>query len=644
MKTKQLTGFLEKAPADSGYDGTFILSTQSVDRDGDILDIDGWDLENFKKNPIALWQHDHKNPVGVWENIRFEADRLVADLKLGSTRLAEMTRQLIQDGILKAVSVGFKALEGEPRNEDRPWSGYHFTKQELLEASLVSVPANQEALLLSKSLELSDEELSAIFCDRTNPQDKSVDEDLIKRARSLSGKSAENPKLISNNEDKTMTLSERIKAKQAEIARLREELSAATEKYAEEATDENRETVEAFAGKIEEIETQLKTLEKAETAITASIAAPISKGNQATGVVQTVKDYGPGELIFRQAAVKWLGWTTNRPDAEIIRERYPNDKGLQAITKADSVPGDTTTTAWAESLLETQVESFIDLLANNSVFGALRGPGLSLNFNGAGSIKIPARTTTKTPPGAFVGEGAPIPVKELSFTSQTLTRHKMGVIVTMTEELIDATNSQIEAIVRQAILDDTGKTLDGILLDATAGSAIRPAGLLNGVTTTTSAGATSANIITDLKALLAPFNTDDAGKNLRIIINPQRLLGLATVVNAVGQMQFAEEVSRGQLMGIPLIVSANVATDAVHCVNAGELVYAYDGPMFMESNTATLHMEDTTPLEIVSGAPVTADPVRSLFQTYVRGIRMILPVTWAMRRSSQVSGLDTVAW
>jgi HK97 family phage major capsid protein/HK97 family phage prohead protease len=503
MKTKHIVGQITKA-AGSEYDGTFVLSTDSVDRYGDVIEQNGWDLENFKRNPVALWMHDQRNPIGSWANIRVETNRLVADLKLASTNLARLARQLIDDGVLKAVSVGFLPKEAARLDEKDPSSGYLIKSAELLEVSLVSVPANQDALMIAKSLGLTDDELATVFEDHAPPAGKSADPAILERARSLlSGKSAGvTPKSTPIQEDKPMTLSERIQAKQKEMVALRDELTLAAEKYADDPSDENREAVEAFTGQIEATEKQLSTLESAEKNL-AAVAVQRSQA-QAPAVVQSVKNYEPGELIVRQAVVNYLAHEQHKSISEVIRERYRNDKGLEAVmTKAAAAPGDTTTSAWAASLLDDQVAGFVDLLANNSVYGALRAVGMSLNFSGYGSIKIPSRTSTKTPAGGFVGEGGAIPVKELSFTSQTLTRHKMGVIVTMTDELADATNGQIETIVRQAILDETSKALDGVLLDASAASTTRPIGLKNGVSHPASAGTTAANIIADLKTLLS---------------------------------------------------------------------------------------------------------------------------------------------
>jgi hypothetical protein len=49
----------------AGGDGLdFVLSDATVDRYGDIIDAKGWDLTNFKKNPIALFGHSSASRSG----------------------------------------------------------------------------------------------------------------------------------------------------------------------------------------------------------------------------------------------------------------------------------------------------------------------------------------------------------------------------------------------------------------------------------------------------------------------------------------------------------------------------------------------------------------------------------------------------
>ena len=134
----------------------FIMSTASTDRMGDVIEQDGWDLRPFKQNPIALFQHNADKPIGVWEDVRVEAGKLTGRLKLaarGTSQFLDELHALIEQRILKAVSVGFRPLKHEPLEKG---GGYRFLKQELMECSLVSIPANSEALSIAKSMEVRD--------------------------------------------------------------------------------------------------------------------------------------------------------------------------------------------------------------------------------------------------------------------------------------------------------------------------------------------------------------------------------------------------------------------------------------------------------------------------------------------------------
>ena len=127
----------------------FVMSDESVDRVGDVIRANGWDLTDFNKNPVALWGHDHQKPIGTWENVRVVGKRLVGRLKLakaGTSAEIDTIRSLIEQRILKAVSVGFQPIEAKPMEK-----GYEFIKSKLHECSLVSIPANANALAIAKS-------------------------------------------------------------------------------------------------------------------------------------------------------------------------------------------------------------------------------------------------------------------------------------------------------------------------------------------------------------------------------------------------------------------------------------------------------------------------------------------------------------
>ncbi|MBR1276108.1 HK97 family phage prohead protease [Bradyrhizobium sp. AUGA SZCCT0283] len=148
----------------SSADGLdFILSDATVDRYGDSIDPTGWDLRNFLRNPIAQFGHQSSFPIGTWKNLQVKdgalRGRLVMAPKGTSDRIDEI-RALIEAGVLKAVSVGFRPIESEPLVKS---GGTRYIKSELVECSLVSVPANPNALQVSKMLGVSKETLNMVF-------------------------------------------------------------------------------------------------------------------------------------------------------------------------------------------------------------------------------------------------------------------------------------------------------------------------------------------------------------------------------------------------------------------------------------------------------------------------------------------------
>ncbi len=122
-------------------------STESVDRDGDIIEVGGWELDNFRKNPVLLWAHNYDiPPVGKVLWVKQENKALKFKAKFADTQMASEIWRLYKDGYLNAFSVGFLPLETE--NEERDGNQIRvFKRQELLEISAVPVPANPEALV-----------------------------------------------------------------------------------------------------------------------------------------------------------------------------------------------------------------------------------------------------------------------------------------------------------------------------------------------------------------------------------------------------------------------------------------------------------------------------------------------------------------
>jgi len=161
------TQHVTKAGVQSADDPmTFILSDETVDRVGDVIRASGWQLGNFRKNPVALFGHDHSFPIGEWKNVRVVGTQLLGTLKLaaeGTSARIDEIRSLLEQRILKAVSVGFSIKDYEPMDKAEPYGGWEIKKAELHETSVVSVPANPSAVLLAKTMGISDETRSIVF-------------------------------------------------------------------------------------------------------------------------------------------------------------------------------------------------------------------------------------------------------------------------------------------------------------------------------------------------------------------------------------------------------------------------------------------------------------------------------------------------
>ncbi|MEP3634091.1 MAG: HK97 family phage prohead protease [Shimia thalassica] len=110
-----------------------LWKTTDGDRHGDAIRTDQFDTSEYRKNPVVLWAHDHTQPIGKATSLIHEGDELRAEFTFGTSAKAREVADNVKAGILNAVSVGFRALSDGVL--------------ELLEFSIVSVPANAAALI-----------------------------------------------------------------------------------------------------------------------------------------------------------------------------------------------------------------------------------------------------------------------------------------------------------------------------------------------------------------------------------------------------------------------------------------------------------------------------------------------------------------
>lgn len=141
-------GIIEKAAKLSEGEVEFVVSTNALDAHGERIDVDGIDIKEYKKNPVVLWGHDGFNlPIAKATKIWKESGKLMARAKFYlKDDFARKVYEYIVDGYLNAVSIGGMVKEW---GED----GMTIKALNMKEFSVVSIPANQEALVASKSLD-----------------------------------------------------------------------------------------------------------------------------------------------------------------------------------------------------------------------------------------------------------------------------------------------------------------------------------------------------------------------------------------------------------------------------------------------------------------------------------------------------------
>ena len=155
---------------------TAVVSTESVDRDGDIIRQAHWDLNHFKAHPILLSSHNYRglqNQIGEWTAMGVSENKLVGEakyyIKEGNPE-ADWGFKLASKG-RAAFSVGFVPDMSKAKSIDSNGNlSYEFMGQELLEVSQVTVPSNADALQTFKSIGLHPE-LEAIVTEIMDDMD-----------------------------------------------------------------------------------------------------------------------------------------------------------------------------------------------------------------------------------------------------------------------------------------------------------------------------------------------------------------------------------------------------------------------------------------------------------------------------------------
>jgi len=173
-KFELISGFsVEKAGESDELRIVGYANTTTKDRVGDVVAMEAWTkggIDNYKLNPIILAYHNHSRPIGVAESLSIDEKGLKITARI--SKAAGEIYQLVQEGILKAFSIGFQVKDAD---YDSATDIFVIKDLELLEVSVVSVPANQDSLFsVSKGFDSEADYLE--FKKSFNPPEENLEE------------------------------------------------------------------------------------------------------------------------------------------------------------------------------------------------------------------------------------------------------------------------------------------------------------------------------------------------------------------------------------------------------------------------------------------------------------------------------------
>lgn len=643
-----------------------LATSPKVDRQGDVIEPLG---VSFNDNVPLLLFHDSTKPVGSVKfgkptkaGVPFTATLpKVTEPGVFKDRVDEAWHS-VKYGAIKAVSIGFRPLGDAV---ERIETGLRFLKTEILELSLVPVPAQDEALITSiKSMD--DQAVAAL-----NQLDADAQAATGRKGADVgappgaSGKSAAAiPVVAIRSKPKEAQMSNRTVAEQitaykdareTKAARMTEIMQAAADK-GETLDADATEEYDGLEGEVKAIDAHLKRLDALEAANKAT-AKPVEgvvdtkTGSEARSSVRVeVKgaNLPKGTAFTRYAMALARSKGNLMQAAEVAKGWSDSTPEVETVLKAAVSAGTTTDADWAKPLVEYQnmTSEFAELLRPQTIVGRIEGLR-RVPFN----IKVPRQTAGSS--ASWVGEGAPKPVSELAFDQITLGMTKLAGIVVITDELARASSPSAEAIVRQDLIATIVQTMDRDFVDpSNAGTTnVKPASIINGVTPVTASGTDADAVRADVKGLFAKFIAANLSLEGAVWIMPAtQALALSMVTNPLGQPEFNGITAQGgTFFGLPVILSENVPANAgsgspvtgagarIILAKASEILVADDGQTMLDvSREASLQMNSTP------DNPATASTVlTSLWQHNLVGIRAERFVNWAKRRAGAAQFIDS---
>lgn len=630
-----------------------MATTPDVDRMGDIVDPMGAKFKN--PSPLLLY-HDSRQPVGEVRFGKPTKDGIPFEAKIKSTDTPGRVKERLDEawesvklGLIKAVSIGFRVLDGG-YEVIKETGGLRFTDYEIMELSLVPIPANASATITTIK-QFDEEQLRAASGDHAADS-----RDRLTSTPGASGKrAAPNPKRDSKVKK---SIPEQIK----DFSEQRQAKQTRMDELIDKAADEGLTMNEAEQDEYDQLEAECKAidghiarLERRQEQIVANAKAvdqtagtdpeASARARVPANQIRVRSNLEPGQRFARAAlalarcrgnmheAVAYAqahrGWMDTSPDVA---------KFLQM--KAAIPAADTSTAGWASELAYANnlQSDFIEYLRPRTILGRLQGL-VPAPFN----VRVGGMSAGTS--GGWVGESAPIPVSKGTTTSVSLGITKAAGISAITKELLKTSAPSAEIIVRNDLANAVQYVLDRSFIDPTLGIIAneRPASVTYNLTPVTPTGTNFAAFSADFKSLVASMisdNIDMAGATW--IMSRSTALALSLMVTSLGQPQFDGLTPEGgMLFGYPVLVSQSAYFASGSPDYGNMIVFVVPSEIYVaDEGMVDIEMSDQVSLQLLdnptndSGGSTTATTMVSMFQTESVAIKAVRYINWKVRRSN----------
>ncbi|MDJ1632684.1 phage major capsid protein [Rhizobium rhizogenes] len=625
-----------------------IATTPTPDRVGDVVEPLGVQFSN----PMPLLhQHDHTRPVGTVTfdkptkaGITFEARLPKIDEPQELKERIDTAWGEVKAGLVRGVSIGFRPLEYAWMDE----GGIRFLASEVLELSLVTVPANADAVINTiKSID-------AQWLVATGKEPSAKDRP---EKPGASGKSTASISIKSSKGKTMKTIADQIAAleasRQAKAARMADIMQKSIDdgRSTDGAEQEEFDVLEQEVAAIDGDLKRFRALEKAQaTSAKPVIANQIKSGADGAaargGISVSQPKLDKGIRFARYAKCLAISTKTHQPIDRVAEGIYGKvDPELVDIVKA-AVSAMTSANTSALIGNEGGFADFVEFLRPMTIIGRF----------GTGSIpaltqipfRVPVIMEVSETDAQWVGEGKGKPVTRFTLDRSELNPFKIATIAVQTMELIRDSSPSSDVLLRNSLAKAVAKRSDISFIDPTSAgiAGVRPSSILNGIAAIANSPATGADgVRQDAQALIGAFVAANNALQTGVwIMSATYALRLMMMLNPLGQREFPGiTITGGTFFELPVIVS-NYLGDYVALVNAEDIYLADEGGVEIDMSTeASLEMVDAPTQDAGAADPVETSVV-SMFQTNGVAFRAERTVNWARRRASAAAWMDNITW